>query len=290
MPAPTAATAKAGAAAGRLVAGAAASSPAPSRVAPATSRLCTRSAGARAGQHHAERGEDAECERQSSRRGHAQPEAALGVEHEEGGQRGVAEDPQGLSRRAPRARPGRRASSRNPTARSPRASTLAAARPRRSRRRDQGRGHGCHCDHAGRQRERGRGRGLDQRAADRDRHHRADEACDLLRARGGRAAAVLNVVRDDRPVRGGERVEPGVDERRRRGRGRCRSVPFPSPTATRPPAVSTAPPAINGKPTPAAIRPDPDRDRNAEACDRVDHHHHADQRRASSIRSSRTGR
>ena len=275
MPAPTAATANAGAAAGRLVAGAAASSPAPKQDRSGHKEAVHALRRGAPSHDDPERGEDAEGERQCPGRAHAQAEAPLGVEHEERGQRGVAEYPHRLSdEHLASARLARHlAQSCGGLVRLRVRGPLAEAQPARD---EDGR-HGRGGEHAGGESEGGRGGRLDQRAAEGDRDHGPDEPGDLLRARGGRPAAVLDVVRDDRAVCGRERVEPHVDERRRKAEHDVRGA-VPEPDGHQAARGQHGPAGDVRKAAPTAIRPDPDRDRHAEAGDRVHHHHHADQR------------
>ncbi len=204
------------------------------------------------------------------------PEAVLGVENEEGRQRGVREHPEGLGHEdLARALPSQRRP--HGYARGlvvPRRGVLAEREPPAHQ---QGR-HRCHGQHAGRQRERRAGRGLDEGAADGHGDHGAHEPRKLLGARRGRAAAVLHVLGHDRAVRGVEGVEPDVDESGRQPQGHVgRAVA--QAHRHQPAGGQRRPAGDEGEAAAAAIGPDADRDRHAEAGDRVDGHHRADQRR-----------
>jgi hypothetical protein len=133
-------------------------------------------------------------------------------------------------------------------------------------------------EHERGQREGGGRRGIDQHAADGDRDHGPDERGDLLGARGGRPAGVVHVLRHDRAVRGRQRVEPGVDERRgqpERDVGRAAAQSHRDQTA----AGEERAAGDVGQPAAAAVGPDADCDRDREPRQRVDGHHSADERR-----------
>jgi hypothetical protein len=162
------------------------------------------------GQDHGQRRQRAKAERQDAGHTHTEPEALLGVEHEEGRERRVPEDPHRLrEQHLARARPPQHGS--HSRARRPRPDgRRPLAQPQAPR--HHGRRHHRQRRHPRRQGEGGRGRRLDEGAADRDGENGADERRDLLRTRRGRPPAVLEVLGDDRSMGGRQGVEPAVGD------------------------------------------------------------------------------
>ena len=89
---------------------------------------------------------------------------------------------------------------------------------------------------------------------------------------------ILHVLGDDRAVGGVEGVEAGVDERRRQPQGHIGAA-VPEAHGHEAAGGQRRPAGDEREAAAAAIRPDADRDRHAEAGDRVDRHDRSDQRR-----------
>ena len=229
-------------------------------------------------EHDPDRRDGAEGERERASSPDPEAEGVLGVQDEEGGQGRVAEHPHRLGEQdVARTRPADQlAQARGallPGGRGSLRRALAEPQPPDD---DRGGDRGER-EHDGRERERRGGRRLDQSAADRDCDHGSDEAGHLLRARGGRPAAVLDVVGDDRAVRRGERVEAGVDDARSEAERDVRAR-VAEPHGHEAAGRHDRPARDEGQAPAAPVGPDADGDRHGEAGDGVDHHHDADQR------------